>query len=129
MQSTQWFSLVNFHSLALAEKLELLLAQREKLSEQQRELLERQAELERQKQQLLARRTVHELQCHLFWLKLRNSALAKQEDEAFSHTGTGEEQGRLAWVAISEQAEKNRSAKNVLLENEPYANSSTPCFP
>ena len=82
MQPTQLFSLVNFHQLSPADRLELLLRQRERLFERQRHLLIQQTELEQHQQDLLTRRTVHEMRCRLFWLQLRNAVLAARQEQA-----------------------------------------------
>jgi hypothetical protein len=82
MEPTQRFVLAHFSPLPLTARLELLIAQRKALFAQEQQLLARQAELGQQKQEWLARRTIHELQCRLFWLKLRKAALANQKGEA-----------------------------------------------
>ena len=82
MQSTQRFSWINFYALTVVERLELLMAQREMLFEHEQALLARQTELTRQQHELLSRRTIHEMQGRLFWLRLRNPTLTKQEDQA-----------------------------------------------
>jgi hypothetical protein len=82
MQPTLQFACLNFYTLRLPDKLELLMAQREQLFAQEQLLLARQTELTRQQQELCTQRTIHELRCHLFWLKLRNPVSAKQGEEA-----------------------------------------------
>lgn len=66
----------------LPTKLELLMKQRELLFQHHHELLQRQAVLLRQRRELVERQTAHELQSHLFWVRLRQMASAEQRDEA-----------------------------------------------
>lgn len=78
-----------FHILlarTLPTKLELLMKQRELLFQQRHELLQRQADLIRQRRELVERQTAHELQSHLFWLRLRQAASAEQRDGAETST-------------------------------------------
>ena len=82
MKPNQCLALPHSHTRTLPQKMELLLAQRETLFRQQHELLQRQAILERQQRELVERQTAHELQSHLFWLRLRQTSCAEQSDEA-----------------------------------------------
>lgn len=86
MQPTLRSSLDSSQACARADKLALLMTQRARLFEHQRELLARVVELERQQQDLIARRTIHELQCHLYRQRQRNPDLTKQEGEAETTT-------------------------------------------
>ena len=86
MRLNQWFTLADFHSHTLPEKLELLLTQRETLFQQQHELLQQRTALARQMRELVERQTAHELQSHLFWLRLRQAACPEQKEKDETET-------------------------------------------